>query len=261
MAAVRVSFTAGPAKVADSARTGRPPSGAQSFIRPSSSSLNPLSHPSGHVTRAAIRECNGSTGACSGAAIDIERSYDRDGNVASETQTMASGADPSQYGVGSFAYDGAGRVVSSSLNSVARAYTYDPDGNRTSVSVAGVTIDSFAFDTSDETISDTHAGTKTAFTYDRYGNLLSSGTAAAATTAYAYDLADRLDSITQADGSTVGFTFDAAGRHATRISGASTIDTYAYLGTSDSVLQDVSSTAGTINAAIDSAGRSPLQRR
>ncbi len=160
-----------------------------------------------------------------------------------------------------YAYDGAGRVVSSSLNSVARAYTYDPDGNRTSVSVAGVTIDSFAFDTSDETISDTHAGTKTAFTYDRYGNLLSSGTAAAATTAYAYDLADRLDSITQADGSTVGFTFDAAGRHATRISGASTIDTYAYLGTSDSVLQDVSSTAGTINAAIDSAGRSPLQRR
>lgn len=72
----------------------------------------------------AIRECNGSAGACSGAPIDIERSYDRDGNVKTETQTMSSGADPSQNGVQSFLYDAAGRVTSSSLNSVARAYTY-----------------------------------------------------------------------------------------------------------------------------------------
>ena len=41
----------------------------------------------------AIAECNGSGGTCSGAQIDIERTYDRVGDVMSETQTI-SGATP-----------------------------------------------------------------------------------------------------------------------------------------------------------------------
>jgi RHS repeat-associated protein len=207
-----------------------------------------------------IAECNGTAGACAGAAIDIERTYYPNGNVKTEIQNLLTGADPSQNGVQNFVYDNLGRVTSSSINdgqsyAVDKAYTYDSDGNRLTVTVGGVPTDTFTFDATDETVSDTHGGTDTSFTFDRYGNLLTSGTAAAATTTYAYDLADRLDSITQADGSTVGFTFDAAGRHATRTSGTgqnmTTIDTYAYLGTSNSVLQDVSSTSGTINAGID----------
>jgi hypothetical protein len=40
-----------------------------------------------------ISECNGTAGACSGASIDIERTYDSVGNVTNETQTIT-GADP-----------------------------------------------------------------------------------------------------------------------------------------------------------------------
>jgi RHS repeat-associated protein len=63
--------------------------------------------------------------------------------------------------------------------------------------------------------------------------------------------------ITQADGTILGFTFDALGRHATRTSGAlpTTIDTYGYLGTGDVVVSDVQNQAGiTLSAAVDAAG-------
>jgi RHS repeat-associated protein len=120
--------------------------------------------------------------------------------------------------------------------------------------------DTFTFDTTDETISDNHGVTTTNFTYDRYGNLLTGSTSVVSTTSYAYDLADRLNSITQADGSTVGFTFDAAGRHATRSAGTgantTTLDTYSYLGSTDSVIVDVSAASGgtTLYAGIDVMG-------
>ena len=90
--------------------------------------------------------------------------------------------------------------------------------------------------------------------------LSSTSSADTSTTSYAYDLADRLDSITQADGSTVGFTFDAQGRHATRTSGTgantTTLDSYSYLGSTDSVIVDVSAAPGgtTLYAGIDVMG-------
>lgn len=37
----------------------------------------------------AIAECNGTGGACSGATVDIERTYDRVGDVMTETQTIS----------------------------------------------------------------------------------------------------------------------------------------------------------------------------
>jgi RHS repeat-associated protein len=190
-----------------------------------------------------------------------ERTYDRVGNVLTETQKLSSGADPSQQGTQTYSYDALGRVLGSSISSgqtyaVSKAYTYDADGNRLTVKVNNVVTDTFTFDATDQTISD-NAHT---FAYDRYGNLTSSRVGTAAVTTYGYDLADRLNSITAPDGSVVGFTFDAAGRHATRTSGTGTnqktIDDYAYVGTTNSVVQDVS-TAGTsitINAVIDSSG-------
>jgi RHS repeat-associated protein len=86
------------------------------------------------------------------------------------------------------------------------------------------------------------------------------GTSAASSTSYTFDLADRLTAITQPDGTAVVFAFDAAGRHESRTATASdstTItDTYAYLGTTNSVLADTSSAgvARTVYAAIDSMG-------
>ena len=86
--------------------------------------------------------------------------------------------------------------------------------------------------------------------------MTASSTSATASTAYAYDLADRLSSITQAGGSVIGFTFDAAGRHATRTAGSggdqTTIDVYSYLAATDSVTKDVD----TSGAATPSPARS-----
>jgi RHS repeat-associated protein len=108
---------------------------------------------------------------------------------------------------------------------------------------------------------DLPGGRQHAFIYDRYGNLLSSGTGpGVSTTTYAYDLADRLNSITAPDGSIVGFTFDAPGRHATRTGTTAgittTLDTYSYLGSTNSVIVDVSTQGSgyTLNAALDSMG-------
>jgi YD repeat-containing protein len=152
----------------------------------------------------------------SGSAIGIGRTYDSAGNVTSEAQTIA-GADASQNGTQTFEYDALNRVTSGTLGSTIKTYSYDSDGNRLTVTVNGVATDNFIFDATDETISDTVGSVPHAFIYDRYGNLLSSGTGAAvSTTTYGYDLADRLNSITAPDGSIVGFTFDAPGRHATR---------------------------------------------
>jgi RHS repeat-associated protein len=212
-----------------------------------------------------VTECNGAAGACTGAQIDIERGYDRVGNVMSETQILA-GDHPSQDGTQSFTYDGLNRVLTSTLNAgqnyaVTKTYTYDSDGNRLTVTNNGVLTDTFVFDATDETISDTAAGLATNFAYDHFGNMTSQKVAGAtATTSYGYDLADRLNSITQADGSIVGFTFDAAGRHATRTSTVggvqTTIDTYSYLGSADSVIVDVSTQGAgyTLDAAIDAMG-------
>jgi len=91
-------------------------------------------------------------------------------------------------------------------------------------------------------------------------NLVVSATSSVGSTAYAYDLADRLNSITQPDTSTVGFTFDAPGRHATRTSGTglntTTLDSNSYIGSTDTVSVDVSSsgTGNTLKAGIDAMG-------
>jgi RHS repeat-associated protein len=215
--------------------------------------------------RRAISECNGPGGACDGAQIEITRTFDRANNVESETQhlragsgTTAAGAD--QQGTQTFTYDALNRVLTSTLGSIKRAYSYDSNGNRLSVFENDELADTFVFDTTDQTISNTAGDVTTYFSYDRYGSLLSSGTSAASFTTYTFDLADRLTAITQPDGTAVVFAFDAAGRHESRTATASdstTItDTYAYLGTTNSVLADTSSAgvARTVYAAIDSMG-------
>jgi YD repeat-containing protein len=88
--------------------------------------------------RRAISECNGPGGACDGAQIEITRTFDRANNVESETQhlragsgTTAAGAD--QQGTQTFTYDALNRVLTSTLGSIKRAYSYDSNGNRLSV--------------------------------------------------------------------------------------------------------------------------------
>jgi RHS repeat-associated protein len=202
-----------------------------------------------------LTECSSST--CSGATVDVERSYDRTSNVASETQTLT-GANTNQNGTQSFTYDALDRVTGSTLGAITKSYTYDASGNRLTATDGGVTS-TFTYDRADEIIKNNYASTDHSFTYDAYGNLTGesvSNGGSAASTSYVYDLADRMTKITQADGSIVGFTFDSLGRHATRTTGLTptTIDTFGYVGSSDVVVQDFENQASvTINAAIDAS--------
>jgi RHS repeat-associated protein len=202
-----------------------------------------------------LTECSSST--CSGATVDVERTYDRTSNVASETQTLT-GANTNQNGTQSFTYDPLDRVTGSTLGAITKSYAYDASGNRLTAIDGGVTS-TFTYDRADEIIKNNYASTDHNFAYDAYGNLTAesvSNGGSATTTSYVYDLADRMTKITQADASILGFTFDALGRHTSRTSGSTptTIDTYGYVGSSDVVVQDVENVAGiTINAALDSS--------
>jgi len=88
----------------------------------------------------------------------IGRTYDLDGNVLSETQTLnltgGSGSpNPSlaYSGVESYTYDAANRVIASTFDGSipdARSYTYDADGNRKVVTENGVTF-YYSYDAND----------------------------------------------------------------------------------------------------------------
>ena len=92
----------------------------------------------------------------------------------------------------------------------------------------------------------------TALNYDHYGNLTQAGTSVGSLTTYTYDLGDRLTGITPPTGSAASFTFDALGRHLTRSVGSST-DTYAYLGSSDTVAS-ISTGSVTTASLLDASG-------
>ncbi|MGD0019967.1 MAG: RHS repeat-associated core domain-containing protein [Candidatus Limnocylindrales bacterium] len=198
----------------------------------------------------------------------IARTYDRVGNALSETQTLAGVTTTSGLAGSStqtFGYDAAGRLTSSyfgpSGSPVApRAYSYDPDSNRTSVTESG-TVFYYFYDATDELIKkgpNPDGSGASALGYDSLGQLLTSqpslpGSGVVRPTTYAYDPAGHLSGIT-ADGVTTSFTIDALGRHAGQTVGSGSATTYAYLGTSDTV----SSTAvgGTLStySAIDAIG-------
>jgi RHS repeat-associated protein len=76
---------------------------------------------------------------------------------------------------------------------------------------------------------------------------------AVASTTYAYDIADQLTSITAPSGTVTSFTLDVLGRHASRTVGTAPTDTYAYLGTSDTVISITTGTTVTLSA-IDGQG-------
>ena len=133
---------------------------------------------------------------------------------------------------------------------------YDLDSNRVSVALG---TDSYAvtFDRTDEATSTAkNGGNPVGFTDDRWGNLLadtSAGTTAGLVT-YAFDLADRTISLTRAR-TTTSLALDALGRPRTRTSGSS-VDTLAYLGSSNDVVRVANSggSGAVTDSVLDAAG-------
>ena len=217
------------------------------------------------------------------AASVLARTYDAIGNVTSETQNLAGvgggagNAALAGSGTETFTYDAANRVVAAGFGAPGaqtetRAYTYDADSNRTSVTESGVTVYYF-YDATDaletKSLSNTNptpgtSCTSLGFCYDAFGDLTSSspsGPDASSAdnlvvvhTNYAYDPAGHLSAIT--DGTSadaVSFSIDALGRHGTQTIGSEPTSTYCYLGTSDSITT-IANSAGTTYSTIDAIG-------
>jgi RHS repeat-associated protein len=217
------------------------------------------------------------------SASVLARTYDVAGNVTSETQNLAGvgggagNATLAGSGTETFTYDAANRVVAAGFGAPGaqtetRAYTYDADSNRTSVTESGVTVYYF-YDASDalvtKSLTNTNPNpgtscTSLGFCYDAFGDLTSSspsGPDASSAddlvvvhTNYSYDPAGHLSAIT--DGTSadaVSFTIDALGRHGTQTIGSEPTSTYAYLGTSYSITT-IANSAGTTYSTIDAIG-------
>jgi hypothetical protein len=190
------------------------------------------------------------------SASVLARTYDAIGNVTSETQNLAGvgggagNATLAGSGTETFTYDNANRVVAAGFGAPGaqtdtRAYTYDHDSNRTSVTESGVTVYYF-YDATDALVTKSLANTtpnpgtsctSLGFCYDAFGDLTSSspsGPDASSAddlvvvhTNYSYDPAGHLSAIT--DGTSadaVSFTIDALGRHATQTIGSNPTSTY-----------------------------------
>ena len=151
-----------------------------------------------------------------------------------------------------FSYDALNRLTGSSgLAAGTVSYTYDLDGNRLTRSVGPDTY-AAVYDRTDELVSiSRNGGFALTASYTATGDLTAdpeTGTSGS-TIAYAYDLAHRLTSITPAGGPTTTLALDALGRPLTRTTGSS-VDTYSYLGTTDTVVR-IANTGGT-GAVTDS---------
>jgi RHS repeat-associated protein len=169
-----------------------------------------------------------------GAAGSLSQGFDRAGDVTSDGRSLSGIAGDAGSNTQSFSYDGLHRLTAGTGLATASAYQYDLDGNRTRKVDGALTTD-YAYDRADQLQSQTIAGTPHTFDYDRYGNLTSSWDATNAQTTYGYDEASRLVASNPPGGAgaAIGFTIDALDRPATRSTGGTLSDTYAYLDATD----------------------------
>ena len=188
----------------------------------------------------------------------LARTYDRAGNAATESQTLAGISGLAGSGVQTFSYDAVNRLTSSSVGSDSRGYTYDAGSRRLTATVNSVTITN-AYDRSGAPKTETVGIDTEPFVYDAYGNLTSrpidhlTGSA----TSFTYDVEDHLLSAASGGGSgeSYAFTVDALGRPWTRTAngGGSPDSTYGYLGSSDSSAR-ITGVTTTIDAELDPGG-------
>jgi YD repeat-containing protein len=166
--------------------------------------------------------------------------YNSDGLIA----TVTRGPEVTSYG-----YDDAGRVTSTSATNngtpVADAtYTWDADGNRTSVAETGKPIVTATFDQADR-LTGTSDGT--AYRYDTDGNRTASGD-----TTYTYGPFGELSAATTPNAA-VTYQTDALGRTTGRTSPAGT-ETIGYDGLSNQIAADKQGGNPTVNLLRDRDG-------
>ncbi|WP_159002221.1 DNRLRE domain-containing protein [Streptomyces sp. NRRL B-3229] len=152
------------------------------------------------------------------------------GSPATLTTTRGSTAATTLYG-----YDRSGRLTKEcspasgttcTSSAPATTYTYDGNGNRTTMTRNGVAT-TYGYDTDDHLTSESTGAAATAYTYDANGGLASETTGAGKRT-YTYGLDGNLQTVTLADGRTVSYGYDETGDRVSRTVAGSTDATWTW---------------------------------
>ncbi len=198
------------------------------------------------------------TGLTLGSLASFGQTYDRAGNVTTESRSLSLiGGDPGT-GAQTFAYDGLNRVTAqtglAADSATTPGFTYDQDGNRLQ-KIDGPTTFTYHYDRTDEPTDVTKTGgSLQTFAYSNTGDLLTDPESGTTATTYAYDIGGKLTSITPAAGSATTFTYDALGRPKTRVVPAGGTDTYSYIGATKAVVRIANSGGTTTDSIVDVAG-------
>jgi RHS repeat-associated protein len=191
------------------------------------------------------------------ASATVSQTYDRNGNVATEGRSFAGISGAPGTGTATFANDQLNRVTADAISGGnSYAYAYDPDGNRTSVTINAGTPTVSTYDATDQLLTQgPSGGTLLSFNYDPYGNMTTSAeTFNSGTTVYTYDYGDRLTKVTPPAGLSGAdtYTLDALGRIGSETVGATTT-TLSYVGTSKTVSR-LATGATNVDSLIGSDG-------
>jgi RHS repeat-associated protein len=121
-----------------------------------------------------------------------------------------------------FAYDNLGRLTQASTSQASWAYTYDANGNRTSVAINNGTPNAYTVDPASNRLTDITTPAIT-LTHDAMGNIVSDGTYT-----LGYDLRGRLTTATQG-GNTTTYAYDNAGQRVRKAKNSGTADTVVFV--------------------------------
>jgi RHS repeat-associated protein len=177
----------------------------------------------------------------------ISTTFDRVGNLTSESQVIPGQAGLAGNSTLTFTNDPLRRVTGYSVNGgAATTYTYDADSNRLS---AGTTT--FTYNTADQLLTQTKSGVTRTFGYDAAGNQTSSPVSPTTNSTFTYDALNKPLTVTVPGQSAVTYAYDALGRRRTRTA-AGTTETYGYVG---ELIARIDRGGGSItDSAIDAMG-------
>lgn len=202
----------------------------------------------------------------SDADSSLSWTYDAQGRVLSQTQTIGAGGNAPAYSyMQSYQYNSAGQLTQVTYPSGSvLTYTYDGLGRVQSLSQNGVVLlnsiqyrafggitgwtwgngssHTRTYDQNGALNYQTLGNTGITYGYDAVGNLTGTQDLASNTQTYGYDALDRVNSYA-GNGSTHGYSYDANGNRLTHSNGSST-ETYSYPSTSNK-LSSITTTPGS----------------
>lgn len=144
--------------------------------------------------------------------------YDGEGNIATETSTMADTTGAAHATLRTFTYTADGKLASCEQTADGtwskESYAYDACGNRTAVTREGdqAHTTTYTYDADDRLIrsTSTNSGTAT-YTYDEAGNLTAQQADDAPTIEYAYGVENRLEAVREGGRLLMAATYDGDG--------------------------------------------------